>query len=64
LELESESGAERQQIFFVREALRCEDESDTVLREIGRIKEISVKKEEKEKEKQTEMVEKYGKCSR
>jgi hypothetical protein len=31
------------------------------LREIGRIREISVKKEKKEK--QTEMVEKYGKCS-
>jgi hypothetical protein len=42
----------------VREAIRCEDESDTVLREIRRIKQISVKKE-----KQTEMTEKYGKCS-
>jgi hypothetical protein len=60
--LESESGAERQKIFFVREAIRCEDESDTVLREIRRIKEISVKNEEKEKEKQTEMIKKYGKC--
>jgi hypothetical protein len=48
----------------VREAIRCEDESDTVLREIRRIKEISVKKEEKaKKERQTEIIEKYGKCS-
>jgi uncharacterized protein YgfB (UPF0149 family) len=50
----------------VREVIRCEDESDTVLREIRRIKEISVQNEKKkdEKEKETEMVEKYGKCSR